>query len=476
MDNSTIFALSFLAYIVITTILSILYFLKRTKLNASLLQLKKLSKIEEQHENLSVKFNAETVKSKKLEERFSPVIAVEEQVETARAKAIEQLQSMIKEKNLANAKLLEVEQELKYKKQYLADIKLDISKLSDAHELNLDGYNQPVFELDDHPAYVVAIKILKEKQKSLIRKQEAVICPIDWTVGDSRREGKKAVGRLIRLTLRAFNNECDLMIKNLTWKNAERTKEKIFRLVEILNGLNESMQLTITRQYLDLKIEEVDLSNAEKLKKEEEKERLRSQREAEREEAKAQREYISEIKRQEKLERDKQTALQAARERLSIASDEHREAIESEILLIEKELSETMLQKGRLLSMAEQTRIGHVYIISNHGSFGEQVVKIGMTRRLEPMDRVKELGDASVPFPFDVHAIIFSEDAPKLERELHEKFANRRVNKVNTRKEFFNIDIRELETELHQILPNVPFESKAPSIEYTQSASSILPN
>jgi len=312
---------------------------------------------------------------------------------------------MISDKNEAQRMLSETNNLLENKQKELKDIKLDLADITDEHQLSLDGFKPTVFELGDHATYVMAVKKLKERQKDLIRNKQAVVCPVDWSVGDSRREGKKAVGRMIRLTLRAFNNECDLMIKNLTWKNAERTKEKIYRLAEILDDLNDSMQISITNQFINLKINEVDLSNAEKLKKEEEKERLRAQRELEREEAKAQREYQAEVKRQEKLERKKQDALLAARERLSIASEEHRNAIEKEIQTIEAELSEAIMQKSRLLSMAQQTRIGHVYIISNKGAFGDRIVKIGMTRRLEPMDRVKELGDASVPFPFDVHAM-----------------------------------------------------------------------
>lgn len=438
MDTASIIVICFLLYLIFTTVLSALFFSKNKKL-------------------------------KILNKKYSPIISVEKQVEEARAKSVKQIKQMINDKNEASKMLTDINKLLADKQKELKNIKLDLANITDEHQLNLDGFKPAVFELDDHAEYVIAIKILKERQKDLIRRKEAVVCPIDWTVGDSRREGKKAVGRMIRLTLRAFNNECDLMIKNLTWKNAERTKDKIYRLAEILDDLNESMQISITNEFIDLKIKEVDLNNAEKLKKEEEKERLRTQRELEREEAKAQREYYAEVKRQENLERKKQDALLAARERLSIASEEHRNAIENEIKTIEAELSEAIMQKGRLLSMAQQTRIGHVYIISNRGSFGERMVKIGMTRRLEPMDRVKELGDASVPFPFDVHAIIFSEDAPKLERELHDIFSSKRVNKVNNRKEFFSIDINDLEVKIHEKIPDIPFDKNAASMEYTQS-------
>jgi hypothetical protein len=116
-------------------------------------------------------------------------------------------------------------------------------------------------------------------------------------------------------------------------------------------------------------------------------------------------------------ERRKVALIESIRAKLNSASDEHRIALEKQIEELENELSEAAVAKGRLLAMAEHTRIGHVYIVSNRGAFGDRMIKIGMTRRLEPIDRVKELGDASVPFPFDLHAMVFSEDAPTLERE-----------------------------------------------------------
>jgi len=408
------------------------------------------------------------------ENRFSDQISVEEQLRSAKQNASSEIKNLLNEIQKRKATLADLEDDIEKQNAILFKLNADLDVVSSEHELFLDGYKHPAFQFDDHAVYVMAVKKIREKQKDVIRRKEAVVCPTEWTVGDSKREGAKAINRLTRLTLRAFNNECDLMIKNLTWKNAERTKDKIWRLAEILDGLNESMHVTITARYIGLKIQEVDLVNEEKLKKEEEKERLRAQRELEREEAKAQREYLAEVKRQEKLERDKEIALKAARDRLAIASEEHRAAVALEIANIETELSEAILAKGKLLSMAEQTRIGHVYVISNRGSFGDRMVKIGMTRRLEPMDRVKELGDASVPFPFDVHAIIFSEDAPKLEKELHSEFASSRVNKVNNRKEFFHLKLEELEQVLQRKIPDIPFERNSPSLEYVQSQSESL--
>ena len=121
------------------------------------------------------------------------------------------------------------------------------------------------------------------------------------------------------------------------------------------------------------------------------------------------------------------------------------------------------------MSMAQLTKQGHVYVISNIGSFGEGIYKIGLTRRLEPMDRVKELGDASVPFKFDLHAMIFSEDAPVLEKKLHEVFHDTRVNMVNNRKEYFRVSLEEIEKETLKVMPDAEFYKTTESREYRET-------
>lgn len=133
--------------------------------------------------------------------------------------------------------------------------------------------------------------------------------------------------------------------------------------------------------------------------------------------------------------------MEQARAEVENATAQDKALLESRLADLNGRLLEAEAKNQRALSMAQQTRCGHVYIISNAGSFGDDVLKIGLTRRLEPLDRVKELGDASVPFTFDVHAMIYSEDAPTLERMFHREFEIHRINKVNYRKEFFRIPL-----------------------------------
>ncbi len=137
--------------------------------------------------------------------------------------------------------------------------------------------------------------------------------------------------------------------------------------------------------------------------------------------------------------------------------------------MLEQELMKAHEKNERAKSLAELTKAGHIYIISNIGSFGEKVYKIGMTRRLDPMDRVKELGDASVPFIFDVHAMIYSEDAPLLENALHSRFKDQRLNLVNNRKEFFNISLENIEEEVHKVFPDSEFVVTSEAREFRES-------
>lgn len=341
---------------------------------------------------------------------------------------------------------------------------------ADDFDLILEGYSQPQFELEDTPAYVVAIKQIKIEQKDMLRRKAAVFCMRDWQIVDDRRENNKIISNAVKLTARAFNNECDLLVSKVTWKNAESTKDKVSKLAETLNRLNENFRIKISEAYVLLRLREIELVKQERLKREEDRERLRQQQAREREEREAQREYQAEIKRQERIEKEKARKLSELRDRLRIASEEHRNALESEIILVEEEIAEAMRQKERVMAMAEHTRIGHVYVISNEGSFGKNVLKIGLTRRLEPIQRIKELSSASVPFPFEVHAMVFSEDAPELEKKLHSAFSAFRMNTANVRKEFFRITPTQAKQELEKFIPNTPFETIVHSHEYVVSS------
>jgi chromosome segregation ATPase len=228
-------------------------------------------------------------------------------------------------------------------------------------------------------------------------------------------------------------------------------KERITKSFETINKIGESQTVTIQPEYLNLKIKELVLEHEYQQKRQREKEELRAAQEEMREEEKARREFEQAQKEAEKEESNYQKALDKARKEIEQATGEKQNKLQVQIEKLEQELKEAQEKKERAISMAQQTKRGHVYIISNIGSFGEHVYKIGMTRRMEPLDRVKELGDASVPFHFDIHAMIFSEEAPTLENELHKAFANKKVNLVNYRKEFFKVTLDEIEQKAKEI-------------------------
>jgi hypothetical protein len=211
------------------------------------------------------------------------------------------------------------------------------------------------------------------------------------------------------------------------------------------------LQVALTPQYRDARLEELKLVFEAAELKQKEREEQRRIRIAQREEERVQRELQKE---QEEAARDEarfEKALAIANAELAAARETEREAMLARIRELETDLAGAHDRKERAVAQAQLTKVGHVYIISNLGAFGGEVVKIGLTRRLEPEERVKELGDASVPFPFDIHALIYSENAPELEAKLHEHFWERRINWANDRKEFFRVPLAEVQATLLEL-------------------------
>lgn len=277
----------------------------------------------------------------------------------------------------------------------------------------------------------------------------------------------------IHFAVDAFNGKVDTALAKVKSDNFGKIKQEITDAFYLVNHNGAPFRnARITHEYLDARLDELNWAVATYELQRQEREEQKAIREQMREEERAQREIEKAIQDAEKEERMLQKALEKARKELASANDEQRQQFEAQLAELEGKLKEAESRGQRALSMAQQTRRGHVYVISNIGSFGEQVFKVGMTRRLDPLDRVKELGDASVPFEFDVHAIIYSEDAPTLEKELHREFEQKAVNRVNPRKEFFRlplVDIRHaVET---RGLSEVHWTMKAEAVEYHESLS-----
>ncbi|HEL7756275.1 TPA: DUF4041 domain-containing protein, partial [Klebsiella pneumoniae] len=288
--------------------------------------------------------------------------------------------------------------------------------------------------------------------------------------------GNKMTTRGINLTARAFNSECDAAIANVTFKNINTMESRIYKAFDVLNKLNEVNQIYINHAFLDLKLTELRLTYEYRAKKQEEKEEQREIRAQMAEERKAQLEIERAIREAEEEERRAQKALDKARkemnEKLAKMTAAQAEKYQEKIDSLQEALTEAELKGLKALSMAQQTKRGHVYVISNIGSFGENVFKIGMTRRLDPQDRVDELGSASVPFLFDVHAMIFSEDAPALEYALHQHFAENRTNLINRRKEFFNVSLEDIKAAVFDVAgDDVDFIETATAQHYHETVA-----
>lgn len=352
------------------------------------------------------------------------------------------------------------------KKKFIYD---HLKKELSIYEERLDaigyGFSDPTFLFDDPEKYKTAILNIREKQRELVKNKIAVTCSAQWQVNGSVREGKKMTNENIKMTIRAFNNECDVIIGNVNWKNFEQSKKKIEKAYEFFNKYNESSSITINHVYLMLKLEELNLVFERQEKKQRIKDEQRELRERQREEEKFERERIAAEKEEEKYRK----LLDKAKEEASKATGASLEKLQREVDELTERLREAEEKNKRAISMAQQTRAGYVYIISNVGAFGQDVFKIGMTRRLEPLERVYELGDASVPFEFDVHALIASNDAPSLENKLHAAFEEYKMNLVNNRREFFKLDIDTLESRVKAESPETDFIRSVPAEQFRKS-------
>lgn len=407
----------------------------------------------------------------KLEKTYSAIINVDDEIAARRSawQAREsQLQTDVAE---TERQLTELQASYTDKRQVYDRLNHQIAIFEDRLDMADIGMFRPVISLGSTAEYKAAIDAVRERQKAMIEKKGAIVCQTTWSVGGSEAAGRTMINRTIRLTLRAYNNECEVLINRVSWKNYDSIKARMEKCRIAFNALNESLSVVITDKFEALKLEELRLVYEEAFRHQEEKDRIREEKEREREEAKAQRELQAEIIRSEKREREREAALAAARSELAAASEAERAAFAARVSDLEQQLAKAHEQTERTKSMAEQTRIGHVYIISNIGSFGEEVFKVGMTRRLEPLDRIRELGDASVPFPFEVHALIFTEDAPTLERELHTAMEDARVNRVNLRKEFFRATGARVAQVVRERFPNVVYNEHPQSREYLGSLS-----
>ncbi len=402
-------------------------------------------------------------KLKKIQIKYASAIDIDKYVE-------EEKDHLQKEKDTYERTFDELQKSISESEEEQKQLNIKMELLSEKIELASDdaelidyGFYNPKFNFEFDGAWKEELTKIKERQKSLISgikqysnhhdltvrsKRAAAYRTQDLYFDNSLKKGEKIQLNLIKLMIRAFNGECDVAIAKVNWKNMELQRKRINASHQAINKIGESAYLcTISNTYRALKIYELEAYYEYEEWKQEEKEEQRRIKEQIREEERALKEIEKAKRDAEKEEKRYQDALDKARDEVAGANDKQKEKLLKQISELEERMIE-MEEKKRSISQAEITKTGHVYIISNIGSFGEGMFKIGMTRRLEPLDRVKELGDASVPFPFDIHAMIRTSDAPSLENALHKHFDKKRVNLENNRKEFFYVSIEEIQEEL----------------------------
>ena len=378
-------------------------------------------------------------------------------LQAAKADAASIVEAAKHEAEALSASMASTEDELKScreqfekAKEELAEKRKEILEADETLLMESFALYRPTYAFTTVDAYKQQLDEVRGQQKHMIKNGTAATGSQAWTVNDSRAKGKKLVNDMIKLCLRSFNNECDAAVHNVRFNNFDRCKQKIESSAKSISTTASMMDVSISQAYIDLKIEELKLALEYQVKKQEEKERIAELRAQQREEARAAKELEEARKSSLKEQQHYQQALNSVVKQLESCNDGEEKAalLEKEETLVSK-LADIRSELESIDYREANQKAGYVYIISNIGAFGDGVYKIGMTRRLDPQERIDELGDASVPFRFDVHAMIFSDDAPKLEAALHKAFEHHRLNMINPRKEFFRVSLDEIKRVVH---------------------------
>lgn len=378
-------------------------------------------------------------------------------IETERRRLLAEVADLSAEAERRRADLAGLEQRLQ-------QVRAAITVAEGDMELTEVGIYHFRHRLDDSIAYKAQLDQLRDRIKTTAKAGNAVTGSTTWTVNGSAAQGRKMVNEVSKLMLRAYNADADHAVRTMRPYKLDSALARLDTTRSTIARLGHTMSIAVTDYYHQLKRAELELTADYLNKVEEEKERQRELREQQREQARADAEYARE---QARLERDRDKYADAlARLEASGADPQHLAQVRSQLSSVTAALDQVAYRRSNM-------RLGYVYVISNVGAFGQQMVKIGMTRRVAPEDRVRELGDASVPFRFDTHALIFSEDAVALETALHQRFADRAVNLVNRQREFFYVTPAEVRQALAQLNLSdnivVEYDEQTPADEWRRS-------
>lgn len=387
----------------------------------------------------------------RLQERFAGVIDIEAEARNAKA----DLERII-------AKIKRLQHDYRKKRRIYERLRDQVAVFDEQLSFSEFGIYEPHFDFGDSESYKDAIKAVRGEQRDLVKAKAAVSVFADWRVEGSKAKGQAMANRAVKLALRAFNAEADAAIANTRWNNAEAMLRRVGNARTQIDKANMSLKIEITQHYFDLKLKELRLTHEYREKLKVERNERAEEARLKREEQRLEKEAAEARREEEKYE----AMLAKARAEIGAGNSEEQVA---RIAELEKRLAEAHEATERAQALAERTKTGYVYIVSNVGSFGEGVVKIGLTRRLDPADRVRELGDASVPFLFDTHAMIYSEEAPALEAALHSEFGDRRINSANMRKEFFRATLEEVEEAVRRLAPGADFHKDIEAQEFRET-------
>lgn len=378
------------------------------------------------------------------------------------------LSELTKQLKIAN-EVSSLDKELEKRKEELQDVKSRLAIMNDDVGLQEFGFFERQYKFSDSVHYKAELDNLRLQQKQLVKDGRAGVITSPLAFNNSVKKGEAIQKQLIKAAIRGFNGEADALLTKVTPGNLENKKKALQKAFEQLNKIYERNFVKLTNQYLELKAKELQLAVEYDLQKQEEKELLREQRAQEKEDRKLQAEIATKRKKLEKDRMHFKQMLDNVEALMKSASEEEKEKLKLQLSEYQNKLSELDEIEEDIDYREGHASAGYVYVISNIGSFGEDVYKIGVTRRLEPLERIRELSSASVPFQFDVHALVFSEEAFALETELHNQLAEFKVNKVNGRKEYFRVPFDRIKEILsaHKELA-IELTEKAEAFEYRQ--------
>ena len=459
------------AVIGLPLILIAAYLLNKKAQNPLQDEVNKVNKEIQEKEQLIQQYNEQIGLNQTLTQKRQEIQNIQEKLDTLEAEKTQEIQKKLSntQEELKNTtqKLTQKQQQLqKIEKQYKITTDLNTRQqqletlnkelqekrkqadiLDDTIQMQEYGLYTPQYEFTKSEEYKDKLKQIRDQQKTMVKNKQAALCTQEWTIDGSKRKGQAFTNQNLRQAIYTFNIECQQIISNTKPGNINKQKDKILKIYDRINKMNERNAIHINKKYLELKYDELQLSIEYELKKQEEKEILREAREREKEERKIQKELERKEKQIQKQKNKLQQELAEAQRKAEqeAKNEQEKQKLLEQIQALQQQIAKQDQDQQDLENKRTRTGAGFVYIISNIGSFGKGVYKIGVTRRDDPEARVNELSNASVPFKYDVHAFIFSEDAFSLETELHQRFDKQRVNKVNNRKEFFKLTDSDIE-------------------------------